>query len=236
MKYRGLPARTRILRWALVGLVVVIVLAGTGTDALNGLARWLNTDSSGLAWFGSRLFGFLAYGALTASVVYGLLLSTGILDAVAHRTVSFTLHQELAALGLSLTAIHGALLGLDTFVPTSVAQIIVPFAGSYRPAWVGIGQLAFFLSAAVYASLSIRRLIGQKRWRLVHYATFLAFAGATGHGLMTGSDTAAPWAVAIYAAASATVVFLFGYRIVLSVAGRFTDRPTAVRVTELGGD
>ena len=133
MKYRGLSSRTGWLRWGLAGAVVAIVVAGTAPDAMNGLARWLDTDSSSLSWYASRLFGFLAYGALTASVIYGLLLSTGILDAIAHRAVSFTLHQELAALGLSLTAIHGALLGLDTTVPTSVTAIVVPFAGTFRP-------------------------------------------------------------------------------------------------------
>ena len=236
VKYRGLSSRTRWLRWALAGGVVAIVVAGTASDAVNGLTRWLGTDSSSLSWYASRLFGFLAYGALTASVVYGLLLSTGILDAIAHRAVSFTLHQELAALGLSLTAIHGALLGLDTTVPTSVTAIIVPFAGAYRPAWVGIGQLAFYLSVAVYASFWLRKRIGQRRWRLVHYATFLAFAGATAHGLMTGSDTSAAWALAIYAAATAVVVFLVLYRVLLAVTSRFTRRGVPLAVREFGGD
>ena len=238
MKYRGLSSRTRPFRWLLLGALVAIVVAGTAGDAMAGLAQWLGTDSASLPWFGSRLLGFLAYGALTASVVYGLLLSTGLLDAIAHRAVSFTLHQELAALALSLTAIHGALLGLDTTVPTPVIALIVPFAGPYRPLWVGIGQLAFYLSIAVYASFWARRLIGQKRWRLIHYATFLGFAGATGHGLMTGTDTANTWALAIYAAASATVVFLVVYRILLSLAGRFAAgrRPVAATIDRFGGE
>lgn len=236
MKYRGLSSRTRWLRWALAGAVIAIVVAGTGPDAMSGLTRWLDTDTSSLSWYASRLFGFLAYAALTASVIYGLLLSTGIFDAIAHRAVSFTLHQELAALGLSLTAIHGALLGLDTTVPTSVAAIIVPFAGTYRPVWVGMGQLAFYLSVAVYASFWVRRRIGQKRWRLLHYATFLAFAGATAHGLMTGTDTSATWAMATYAASAGAVVFLVLYRILLAVASRFTRRGVPLAVRELGGD
>jgi hypothetical protein len=236
VKYRGLSPRTRWLRWSLLALSVAIVAAGTLGNALAGLEQWLGTDSSSLSWYGSRLFGFLAYGALTVSVVYGLLLSTGILDAIAHRAVSFTLHQELAALGLSLTAIHGALLGLDTTVPTSVTAIIVPFAGTYRPEWVGIGQLAFYLSLAVYASFWVRKRIGQKRWRLVHYTTFLAFAGAAAHGLMTGSDTSATWALVLYAASAATVAFLVGYRVLLSVGSRFTRRTVPLAVRELGGD
>jgi sulfoxide reductase heme-binding subunit YedZ len=236
MKYRGLSSRTRLLRWGLLAALVAIVLYGTAGGALASLAAWLGTDSASLPWYGSRLFGFLAYGALTASVLYGLLLSTGVLDAIAQRTVSFTLHQELAALGLSLTAIHGALLALDTTVPTPVAAIIVPFAGSYRPLWVGSGQLAMLLSLAVYASFSVRRVIGQRRWRLVHYATFLAFAGATAHGLMTGSDSGSTWAAATYMAASVAVVGLLCLRLLIAVAGRLRHVPARVRVLDLGGD
>ena len=68
-----------------------------------------------------------------------------------------------------------------------MTAIVVPFAGTFRPVWVGMGQLAFDVSIAVYASFWVRKRIGQKRWRLVHYTTFLAFAGATAHGLMTGN-------------------------------------------------
>ena len=50
---------------------------------------------------------------MAGSVVYGLLLSTKLLDAIAHRPISFSLHQDLAAIGLGLAAIHGMLLGLD---------------------------------------------------------------------------------------------------------------------------
>jgi methionine sulfoxide reductase heme-binding subunit len=222
MTYRGLPRRTRPLLWAVTALLIVAALAVTASDALAAAARWLGTDSASLPWFGSRLLGFLAYGALTASVVYGLLLSSGILDAIAHRAVSFALHQELAALGLALSAVHGALLALDTTVPTSIAGLLIPFAGGYRPIWVGLGQLALLIGAVVYASFSLRRLIGHRAWRLVHYATFLAFVGATAHGLMAGSDTPQAWSVAVYATASAAVVFLFIYRVFVSASRRFT--------------
>lgn len=220
MKFRGLSPRTRGLRWFLAWALVAIVIMATGPGALAGVARWLSTDSASLSWYASRLLGFLAYGALTASVVYGLLLSTGILDAIAHRLVSFTLHQELAALGLSLTAVHGALLALDTTVPTSIAALIIPFGGSYRPLWVGLGQLAFLLWAVVYASFYVRRRIGTRAWRLIHYATFLGFVGATAHGLMAGSDTSGAWAVAVYASVSTAVGLLFAYRVAASVAQR----------------
>lgn len=125
-------------------------------------------------------------------------------------------------------ALHGAVLTLDRFVQTSLVEVVVPFAGSYRPAWVGIGQAAFYVMVAVYASFYFRRRLGQRGWRLLHYTTFLAFLGGTGHGLMAGTDTSANWALWSYAATTSAVVFLLGYRITISLARSGAHRATAI--------
>ena len=220
VKHRGLPSESAWLRWAIFGLVVGAALVLTIPGALSVVAGWLGAEQESLPWYSSRVLGFLGYWALTASVVYGLLLSTGILDAIAHRAVSFSLHQELSAIGIGLVALHGAVLALDKFIHQSVFELIVPFSGPYKPLWVGLGQAAFYLMVLVYASFYLRGRIGQRGWRLLHYTTFLAFVGGTLHGLMAGTDTSAPWALWSYAGASIAVIFLLGYRITLSVASR----------------
>lgn len=218
VKYHGLSPRTRVLRWGLFLLGVGMVLYATAPQAASLAADWVTTNQDSLPWYATRFLGFLAYGALAISVIYGLLLSTGLLDAVAHRVVSFTLHQDLSAIALGLTALHGAVLALDSFVPQSVRQLIIPFAGPYRPEWVGIGQLAFYLMIVVYASFFVRRRLGQRGWRLLHYTTLLAFIGATAHGVMSGTDTPASWAFVAYTGASVAVAFLLTYRITLGLA------------------
>ena len=218
MKYKGLSPRTRLLRWGLFGLAIAMILYATAPKATGLAVDWITANQESLPWYATRLLGFLAYGALAISIVYGLLLSTGLLDAIAHRVVSFTLHQDLSAIAIGLTALHGAVLALDTFVPQSVRQLIIPFAGPYRPEWVGIGQVTFYLMIVVFASFSVRRRIGQRAWRLLHYTTLLAFAGATAHGLMSGTDSPAAWAFGAYLIATVAVVFLLIYRITLSLA------------------
>lgn len=224
VKYRGLDPRTRPLRWGLYLLALAGILIATGPTAINTAIGWLAIEHDKLPWYGTRLLGMLSYGALALSVIYGLLLSTGVLDAIAHRAVSFTLHRDLAAVGLGLGMVHGALLMLDRTVPYSLGQLLVPFAGPYRPLWVGTGQVALYLMAIVYASFYVRRRIGQRVWRLVHYVTFLVFLGATAHGLMSGSDTPAPWAFWVYVAATMAVVFLFAYRVTLGITTRLVPR------------
>ena len=220
VKYRGLPTESVWLRWAAFGLVIGAVLVVSAPAAISIASEWLGAQQESLPWYSSRILGFLGYWALTGSVIYGLLMSTGILDAIAHRAVSFSLHQELSAVAIGLIAMHGAVLALDTFIQQSVYELVVPFAGPYRPVWVGVGQLAFYLMVVVYASFYLRNHIGQRGWRLLHYTTFLAFVGGTCHGLMAGTDTSAPWAMWSYVGASVAVVFLLGYRITLSVVHR----------------
>jgi sulfoxide reductase heme-binding subunit YedZ len=219
MKYRGVGPRTRAICWGLFAVAVGIVVGATGPSALAELSVAWEANRSNLPWIFERTFAFLAYGAVAGSVIYGLLLSTKILDAIAHRPITFTLHRDLASFGIGLAAIHGLLLALDKSVPFSLAQIAVPGLAPYAPIWVAAGQVAFYLMAAVLASFYLRRRIGQRAWRLFHYLTFFAFIGATAHGLGAGTDSATPWAWWVYVGASVVVLFLFVYRIAVSAGG-----------------
>ena len=213
--YRGMDPRTNLVRFGLPTVAAGIVLGATLPRAVSGV---LAADPSSLPWLFERSFAFMAYIAVTLSVVYGLLLSTNVLDAIAHRPVNFTLHQDLAALGLGMAGIHGALLGLDASMPFSLAQMLVPGAAPYAPLAVGVGQVSLYLMALLTASFYVRRHIGQRAWRTLHYVTFLAFAGATAHGIAAGTDSGAPWARWVYLVSMSVVAFLLAYRIGLSVA------------------
>ncbi len=50
--------------------------------------------------------------------------------------------------------------------------------------------------------------------------TFLAFAGATAHGILAGSDSGAAWTWWMYTGSVALVTFLFAYRLVTALARR----------------
>ena len=233
MTYQGLDPRTRLVRWGLFGFAVALLFVLTVPAAADALLRVAQVAPDRLPWVATRLIGFLSYFAIAGSVIYGLLLSTKILDAIAHRPVTFALHQDLAAIGLGLAGVHAVLLGLDSSVPFSLVEVLVPFAAPYRPVWVGLGQLALYLVAIVYASFHLRRRIGQRAWRTLHYVTFLSFVGATAHGILSGTDTGAAWAWWSYVVASVAVIFLTVYRVVVAVEAR-RDRTTAPSAAPAG--
>ena len=76
------------------------------------------------------------------------------------------------------------------------------------------------MTAIVVASFYVRRRIGQRAWRALHVLTFLAFAGATAHGILAGSDSGAAWTWWMYAGSVTIVMFLFAYRLVTALARR----------------
>jgi DMSO/TMAO reductase YedYZ heme-binding membrane subunit len=220
LTYRGLDQRTSLTRWGLAAVAVGIVAGSTMPGAIGGIAAVAAGNQASLPWLFERLFAFLAYLAITGSVVYGLLLSTKVLDHLAHRPVSFLLHKDLAAIGVGLAAVHGMLLGLDNTVPFSMAQILVPGLAPHQTLGVAFGQVALYLALIVTGSFYVRRLIGPRAWRTLHYLTFLAFLGATVHGVVAGSDSGSPWAHGMYVASGTAVVFLLAYRITLSIGQR----------------
>lgn len=237
VRYRGLDSRTERVRWGLAAVAVGIVVGATAPDAVRGVVAVLNANGQGLSWLFVRLLAFLAYLAVAASVIYGLLLSTRLLDAIAHRPVNFTLHQDLAAIGLGLAGIHVVLLGLDRTVPFSFAQMLVPGLSPHAPFAVTVGQVSLYAMAVVIAAFYVRRQIGQRAWRTLHHVTFLVFAGTTAHGIASGSDSGAGWAQMVYLVPTVVVAFLLTYRIVMSVMERATARAElSLAARQAGGD
>jgi methionine sulfoxide reductase heme-binding subunit len=218
--YRGLPRPVRLATWIALAVTVGAVLGATAPSALRDIGAVAALRPGLLAWYSVRALGFLSYGVLAASFLYGLLLSTKILDVIAHRPVSFTLHKELALVGLGLAAVHGLLLIADESFSFSLRSIVVPFASPYAPGPVGMGQLGFYVTAVVTASFYVRRHIGQRAWRLVHYLSFLGFAGVAAHGILSGSDSGSEWAFGVYVVPIMAGSFLLTYRIVVGISGR----------------
>jgi DMSO/TMAO reductase YedYZ heme-binding membrane subunit len=174
-------------------------------------------------WLLARASGLTAYALLTASVLAGLVLKSRPFRSLKPAAVTDT-HRFLALLGLGAIALHGLTLLFDRTVRLTPAALLVPGASPYRPLAVGIGVLAAELMLVVYASFALRRRIGTRNWRRLHWATYAVFGAATVHGLAAGTDTAQPWAFAGYLAAVGSVAGAVAWR---ALATPQTPRRTA---------
>jgi sulfoxide reductase heme-binding subunit YedZ len=167
----------------------------------------------------SRITAFLAYGALAASSIYGLAMTTKTLDFFARRTVTDRLHEDLSFWGLLLGATHAILLMFDDYIQFTWESILVPFAASYRPDAVAWGIFALYLTALLVLTSKARRFIGLRLWRAIHLLAFAAFGLLTAHGLAAGTDSGTPWARALYVGDVTLIAFFFAVRVLQKITG-----------------
>jgi methionine sulfoxide reductase heme-binding subunit len=179
-------------------------------------------------WLLARASGLTAYVLLAAAMVAGLVLKSRPFGR-ALKTASVTdVHRFLTLVALGALALHGAAIALDQTLRMPLAGLVVPGASPYRPAAVALGVLAAELTALIVASFSLRRRIGARNWRRLHWATYLVFAMATAHGLLAGTDSSRPWALDLYLGAVGAVVFATAWR-ALSPPSRPSLTPAPAR-------
>lgn len=171
------------------------------------------------AWMLARASGFTAYIALAIAAITGLLLSSKYMGKKASRSLTLV-HEATSIAGVILIFVHAWAILNDSFFQFTLGTLLVPGLSPYAPLWVGVGVIAGYLSTVVVASFYLRKKIGPRTWRRIHYSTPVAFAAMTAHGIGAGSDSANVFAAGLYSSVTVVVVMLLGYRIVASVAGR----------------
>jgi len=164
-------------------------------------------------WYISRAAGFTAYLLLFASVVLGIANGTRFADRFFKRNNIFDMHRFTALLSLFFVSFHVFVLLGDGYFHIGLTQLLVPFTSPYRPWQVAVGIFSFFTLILIVASFYVRKYIGYRAWRALHFLTFALFGGATLHGITSGTDTNMPWAQFIYLGCGAVVVLLTFYRV-----------------------
>jgi predicted ferric reductase len=193
----GLALSAVALPWILPGLVQS--LAGTDIKAF---------------WYFSRGLAIMGYLMLWFSVVWGLLMTTRLSRIWPGHAITADLHKFISLLALGMATLHGLILIGDKYMNMSLSQFFIPFSvQSYRPGWVGLGQIALYLLALIVISFYLRQGIGQKLWRLIHYVSFFTFFAVLVHGLAAGSDTMTPGMFFVYYFTGTAALFLTFYRI-----------------------
>ena len=163
-------------------------------------------------WFLSRSSGLVAYGLLWLSVVAGLLISSRARQIVSPKW-ALEVHQMTSGTALAFALFHGLILTGDRYIRLGFWEVLVPGLSAYRPLWMAAGQVAALLLAAVLGSSLARRQFGNKLWRLLHYAAFLAYWLALSHALALGSEAKHPGVLGFYAVTGGVVLWLTTARI-----------------------
>jgi predicted ferric reductase len=168
-------------------------------------------SSSQLLWYATRGTGVVALVLLTLTLVLGVAQVARWAPAGSPRFVVNAVHRNTSLLAIAFVAVHVATTVLDTYVHISLVAAFVPFTGSYRRLWLGLGAVALDLMLALIATSLVRDHLRYGAWRLVHWTAYLCWPIALVHGLGTGTDRLVPWVLALdvvcTAAVSAAVVW-----------------------------
>jgi sulfoxide reductase heme-binding subunit YedZ len=89
----------------------------------------------------------------------------------------------------------------------------VPCFAPYRPLWVGIGVIAFYMILLVSITFYLKSRISRSTFRSIHMISYLAFVMSALHGLMAGTDSPLLATRLMYGLTTMVVAFLTAYHI-----------------------
>jgi methionine sulfoxide reductase heme-binding subunit len=181
-------------------------------------------------WYLTRSTGAVALLLLTGSIVLGVIDVRRLSTPRWPRFLVDSLHRNLGLLAMVFLSLHILTSVLDSFASISLLDALIPFVGSYRPFWLGLGAVAFDLLLAVTITSLLRQRMGYGTWRAVHWLAYASWPIALLHGLGTGSDVKARWMLALTLACMAAVLAA----LLVRVLAAWRDYPERSRAA-LGG-
>jgi predicted ferric reductase len=146
-----------------------------------------------LYWFTARSAGIVAWAVCTASILWGLALSTRLVRRRGAPAWLLDLHRFLGLLSIVFTLVH--MLGLYLHsrfeykeYPFGLRELFVLWESEYAPGAVAWGIVGFYLLVAVQVSSWLMRRIRRKLWHTIHLSSFALFVVATIHTFAAGTD------------------------------------------------
>ena len=179
-----------------------------------------------LDWYLMRATGVVSLVLLTIVMILGIGTVRRWRPPGAPAFVTAGIHRSISLLSVVFVAVHVVTAVIDPYAAVSVFSAVVPFAASGNPLWVGLGAVSLDLVAALIVSSLMRRRLGARAWRAVHWTAYLCWPVAMAHSLGMGSDVSAGWMRGVAIAAFASLGLAAGTRM---LSGRGV-RPAGIRV------
>ncbi len=163
-------------------------------------------------WYLSRGTGMVTLVLLTVVVALGIATRSGRPLPGLPRFAVAAVHRSASLLTLVFLGIHVVTLLFDKYAQLKLLDLVLPFTGSYRPLWLGLGTLASDLLIALVVTSLVRHRMGLRGWRAIHWTAYAAWPVALLHGLGTGTDSGQLWLRATAALSTLTVAAAVAWR------------------------
>jgi len=163
-------------------------------------------------WLVIRGSGIAAFILLSGSTIWGLLVSSKALGKLAKIKALTWFHESLGISALLATGLHMFALSIHDFLPFTWGEILIPGKSSWRTLPVALGVVSFYTLVIIIISFYVKKHIGHKAWRTIHFASLGVFLGSLLHGIMSGSDTRQPLVAGLYFGSAVVVAALIAVR------------------------
>jgi DMSO/TMAO reductase YedYZ heme-binding membrane subunit len=167
-------------RWIISGIVAAALF----------ISFFYAVKETEMIWLMTRALGLLAFLFLFISVLLGELRVMHLVkgDFTLHR-----FHAPAAIFSLFLVFLHFMAAVLDNYQWGAGVSFLNYLGFSFSDKWLAflsLGTLAFYLMLVIgFTSANMsQQLIGYKRWKLIHYLSYLSFAMAYIHSTNLGTD------------------------------------------------
>lgn len=141
-----------------------------------------------LAWYISRSSGIVAWIAVTASIIWGLALSSRLVRRRGVPAWLLDLHRFLGTLTIVFSLVHIGGLVADNYVYFGWSELFIPMSSDWRPGAVAWGIVAFYLVVAIQITSWLMRHMPRRIWHGIHLTSVPLFVMATLHGYQAGYD------------------------------------------------
>ena len=214
MKSLGKPLASILLVGVIFAVLFIAIVFGStlgGENMAQKIQSIFGMDSTQIWWYVTRAAGLTGYFLLWLSMIWGFGIGSKIFQPILEGTFTYDFHEHLSLIGLGFILLHVVVLMFDKFLPFNLIQILIPFTDSYRPLWVGLGIISFYILVLVTVTFYLRQQIGSQAFRYIHVLSLVSYVGSTMHGLFAGTDSALPTAMFLYAGTFLVFIFLTVY-------------------------
>lgn len=150
-------------------------------------------------WYAGRGFGVSALCMLSLVVVLGIITRSGRPIPGLPRFAVAAIHRTTSLTSVLFVALHVVTLTLDPYAQLHLTDWIIPFVGTFRPLWQGLGTVALDLIAVLVVSSLLRHRIGLRTWRVLHWTAYLFWPVAILHAFGNGTDRHSQWLLIVLA-------------------------------------
>jgi len=144
-------------------------------------------------WIVARSTGVASLIALSISLLTGVALRPKSLTWLSTNRAISELHSYATVLWLPLGIAHVVAIFFDPYAKVGLVDLIVPFLMSYGTFAIGLGTVSVQLLIVVTLAAISRNKLTRGEWLAIHRLSYVAFAAAFLHGVLSGTDLAYPW-------------------------------------------